>query len=294
MVLFNHAARQMAAKIVYYGPGLCGKTTNLATVYQKTSAKARGEMVSLNTDTDRTLFFDLLPMDMGEVWGFRTKLQLYTVPGQVFYDATRKLVLKGADGVVFVADSQAQMLEANKESLRNLEANLRALGLEPGDVPLVFQWNKRDLSHLTPVDVLEQELNPGGRPSFCSVASEGTGVFETLKGITRLTLVHLKERHFTPKGAPVEAEPRPELPAKREVPAPALRGKLSTPAPLKPKVHVPVPRPVTPTVVAPPKVPLPRVNRPLPAIRAAAPAPKPAAVRTVKLALVRDPEATLV
>ncbi len=298
MVLFNHAARQMAAKIVYYGPGLCGKTTNLATVYQKTSAKARGEMVSLNTDTDRTLFFDLLPMDMGEVWGFRTKLQLYTVPGQVFYDATRKLVLKGADGVVFVADSQAQMLEANRESLRNLEANLRELGLEPGQVPLVFQWNKRDLSHLTPLEDLERELNPEGRPSFCSVASEGTGVFETLKGITRLTLVHLKERHFTPKGMPVEVEPQLDpLPVPRTAPepaGPALRGRLSAPTVMKPKISVAVPRPAAPIVAAPPKVPLPRVQRPLPVIRATAPSPKPPVIRTLKLALVCDPEATAV
>lgn len=262
MVLFNHAARQMAVKIVYYGPGLCGKTTNLATVYQKTSTKARGEMVSLNTDTDRTLFFDLLPMDMGEVWGFRTKLQLYTVPGQVFYNATRKLVLKGADGIVFVADSQAQMLDANRESLRNLEANLRELGLH--DIPMVFQWNKRDLSHLTSVEVLERELNAPGCLSFCSVACEGTGVFETLKGISRLTLTHLKERHFTAKGSLIESsEPAPKPPAGTQPQEPetgaALRGRLSLPAPLLPKVCIPVvaPRPLAPT----PKVVVPTMPR---------------------------------
>jgi mutual gliding-motility protein MglA len=256
MVLFNHAAHQMAAKIVYYGPGLCGKTTNLSSIYGKTSSKARGEMVSLNTDTDRTLFFDLLPMDMGMIWGFRTKLQLYTVPGQVFYNSTRKLVLKGADGVVFVADSQAQMLEANRESLRNLAANLEELGMDIRTIPLVFQWNKRDLSNLVPVEELEQELNPKHLPSFCSVASAGTGVFETLKGIARQTLMHVKERHFTSAGAPVEEpEPKPEpipVPPKKTVPEmkPALRGKLSIQAPHKPMVSVPAPRirPVPPPV----------------------------------------------
>src|SRR5512145_3508819 len=138
MVFFNHATRQMTAKIVYYGPGLCGKTTNLNTIYGKTSQKARGEMVSLNTETDRTLFFDLLPMDVGVIGGFKTKLQLYTVPGQVFYNSTRKLVLKGVDGIVFVADSQVPMLDANKESLQNLRENLAEIGLSVDDTPLVL------------------------------------------------------------------------------------------------------------------------------------------------------------
>jgi signal recognition particle receptor subunit beta len=192
MVFFNHATRQMTAKIVYYGPGLCGKTTNLNTIYGKTSQKARGEMVSLNTETDRTLFFDLLPMDVGMVGGFKTKLQLYTVPGQVFYNSTRKLVLKGVDGIVFVVDSQTPMLDACKESYQNLEENLRELGLVLGDIPTVFQWNKRDLRNVLPVEELEAAFNPRGLPSFQSVASDGTGVFETLRGITKLSLSHIK------------------------------------------------------------------------------------------------------
>lgn len=215
MVFFNHATRQMTAKIVYYGPGLCGKTTNLNTIYAKTSQKARGEMVSLNTETDRTLFFDLLPMDVGVVGGFKCKLQLYTVPGQVFYNSTRKLVLKGVDGIVFVADSQTPMLDANKESLQNLVDNLKELGLDLGQIPMVFQWNKRDLKNVVPVDRLESELNAKRLPSFQSVASDGTGVFETLRGITKLALSHIKQHHFQETGS----HEAPEVPA-RPQPAP--------------------------------------------------------------------------
>ncbi len=207
MVFFNHATRQMTAKIVYYGPGLCGKTTNLNTIYGKTSTKARGEMVSLNTETDRTLFFDLLPMDVGMVGGFKTKLQLYTVPGQVFYNSTRKLVLKGVDGIVFVVDSQIPMLDASKESLQNLEENLKELGLNLGDIPTVFQWNKRDLKNIVPVEQLEKELNPKGLPSFQSCAQDGTGVFETLRGITKLSLTHIKTHVLGETTAPPPTNP---------------------------------------------------------------------------------------
>lgn len=237
MVFFNHATRQMTAKIVYYGPGLCGKTTNLNTIYGKTSQKARGEMVSLNTETDRTLFFDLLPMDVGVVGGFKTKLQLYTVPGQVFYNSTRKLVLKGVDGIVFVADSQVPMLDANKESLQNLEANLRELGLSLRDIPMVFQWNKRDLKNIVSVEDLERELNPSHHLSFQSNAQEGMGVFETLRGITKLALTHIKSHHFGETN-PAREEP---VPVRRETPvAPALQGAAyaaavtSAPTPIKP------------------------------------------------------------
>ena len=208
MVFFNHATRQMTAKIVYYGPGLCGKTTNLNTIYGKTSQKARGEMVSLNTETDRTLFFDLLPMDVGMVGGFKTKLQLYTVPGQVFYNSTRKLVLKGVDGIVFVVDSQTAMLDACKESWQNLEENLRELGLNLGDIPSVFQWNKRDLRNVVPVEELEAVFNPKGLPSFQTVASDGTGVFETLRGITKVSLYHIKTHVL---GETTVPSPQPEL-----------------------------------------------------------------------------------
>jgi len=209
MVFFNHATRQMTAKIVYYGPGLCGKTTNLNTIYGKTSQKARGEMVSLNTETDRTLFFDLLPMDVGMVGGFKTKLQLYTVPGQVFYNSTRKLVLKGVDGIVFVVDSQTAMLDACKESYQNLEENLRELGLNLGDIPTVFQWNKRDLRNVVPVEELEAVFNPKGAPSFQSVASDGSGVFETLRGITKLALFHIKTNVLGESQAPAASVPSP-------------------------------------------------------------------------------------
>jgi signal recognition particle receptor subunit beta len=215
MVFFNHATRQMTAKIVYYGPGLCGKTTNLNTIYGKTSQKARGEMVSLNTETDRTLFFDLLPMDVGMVGGFKTKLQLYTVPGQVFYNSTRKLVLKGVDGIVFVVDSQTPMLDACKESYQNLLENMKELGIEVSAIPVVYQWNKRDLKNVVPVEELERTFNERGLPSFQAVASDGSGVFETLRGITKLALAHIKAHHLGetagPKAAP--APPPPAAPA---------------------------------------------------------------------------------
>ncbi|HEY3269947.1 MAG TPA: GTPase domain-containing protein [Geothrix sp.] len=216
MVFFNHATRQMTAKIVYYGPGLCGKTTNLNTIYGKTSQKARGEMVSLNTETDRTLFFDLLPMDVGMVGGFKTKLQLYTVPGQVFYNSTRKLVLKGVDGIVFVVDSQVPMLDACRESWLNLDENLRELGLNLQDIPVVFQWNKRDLKNVVPVEELETVFNPRGMPSFQSVASDGPGVFETLRGITKLALSHIKTHVLGEPQAAAPGPPAPSAPAPRE------------------------------------------------------------------------------
>ena len=195
MVFFNWATMQMAAKIVYYGPGLCGKTTNLSHIYAKTAPGSRGEMVSLETESDRTLFFDLLPLEVGKVGGFRTRLQLYTVPGQVFYNTTRKLVLKGVDGVVFVADSQRPMAQANTESLQNLADNLRELGLDLDSIPLVFQYNKRDLKNILSVDELNDALNgEGNRSFFEAIAVDGAGVFETLKSITKLTLRSLRHR----------------------------------------------------------------------------------------------------
>lgn len=211
MVFFNWATMQMAAKIVYYGPGLCGKTTNLSFIYAKTSPGSRGEMVSLETETDRTLFFDLLPLEVGKVGGFRTRLQLYTVPGQVFYNTTRKLVLKGVDGLVFVADSQRPMSEANLESFRNLEENLRELGVDFAATSLVLQYNKRDLRNILSVDELNQLLNPHGKYEFFeAVAPEGVGVFETLKAITKQTLKALRRRMAAQEGAgPVVQAPAP-------------------------------------------------------------------------------------
>lgn len=206
MVFFNYATMQMAAKIVYYGPGLCGKTTNLQHVYNKTSPQSRGEMVSLETETDRTLFFDLLPIEAGVIGGFKTRLQLYTVPGQVFYNTTRKLVLKGADGIVFVADSQAPMLEANLQSLRNLRTNLEELGLDLDELPLVIQLNKRDLPNVLPVSELEKQLNPdGSREVVEASAVRGEGVFETLKLVSKLTLKGLRSRMTGEKELPSKA-----------------------------------------------------------------------------------------
>jgi signal recognition particle receptor subunit beta len=195
MVFFNYATMQMAAKIVYYGPGLCGKTTNLHHIYAKTSPQSRGEMVSLETETDRTLFFDLLPIDVGVIGGFKTRLQLYTVPGQVFYNTTRKLVLKGVDGIVFVADSQRAMLDANVESLKNLRENLAEIGTNLDEIPLVLQLNKRDLPNIAPVEMMLDAMDPERKAEHVeSVASAGTGVFETLKQISKLTLRTLRRR----------------------------------------------------------------------------------------------------
>src|SRR5689334_15727533 len=193
MVFFNYATMQMAAKVVYYGPGLCGKTTNLHHIYGRTAPGSRGEMVSLETETDRTLFFDLLPLDVGIIGGFKTRLQLYTVPGQVFYNTTRKLVLRGVDGIVFVADSQRAMKDANVESFQNMESNLKEIGLTAQEIPLVLQFNKRDLSNILPVPELLDSLDPSRHFSHLEASAlRGDGVFETLKEISKLTLKSLK------------------------------------------------------------------------------------------------------
>jgi signal recognition particle receptor subunit beta len=194
VVFFNYTTMQMTAKIVYYGPGLCGKTTNLQAIHQKTAPRSRGEMVSLETETDRTLFFDLLPLDVGVIGGMKVRLQLYTVPGQVFYNATRKLVLKGVDGVVFVADSQVAAEDTNIESLSNLKVNLAELGLSVDQIPIVFQFNKRDIRNIQPVEVLNEALNPGGAPFFEAAALHGVGVFETLKAISRLAIASVRKK----------------------------------------------------------------------------------------------------
>lgn len=215
VVFFNYSTMQMTAKIVYYGPGLCGKTTNLQHIHRKTAPRSRGEMISLETETDRTLFFDLLPLDVGIIGGMKVRLQLYTVPGQVFYNATRKLVLKGVDGIVFVADSQVAMLDANVESLRNLEVNLAELRLDPRQLPMVFQYNKRDLRGIHSLDRLNATLNPSGFPSFEAAARHGLGVFETLKSISRLALASVRRKlseDVELRGASSVGEP-PEAPA---------------------------------------------------------------------------------
>lgn len=275
MVFFNWATMQMAAKIVYYGPGLCGKTTNLSYIYSKTAPTSRGEMVSLETETDRTLFFDLLPLEVGKVGGFRTRLQLYTVPGQVFYNTTRKLVLKGVDGVVFVADSQRPMADANVESFHNLRDNLQELGIDFDSVPLVLQYNKRDLKNILSVEELNAALNAEGKYAyFEAIATQGVGVFETLKTITKLTLKTLRARMAAQEtraeevrpsavAAPPPPPPQPTAPPKasfsadrlataveQELPPPPVVEALTEPVP-PPAEELPESAVVSPPVEAP-------------------------------------------
>ncbi len=192
MPFINYAHREITCKLVYYGPGLGGKTTNLQWIFDKTSSDAKGKMVSLATESERTLFFDLLPLNLGTIRGFTTRFQLYTVPGQIFYDASRKLILKGADGVCFVADSQAARYDANIESIRNLLTNLKENGLDFSTIPYVLQLNKRDLPTALPADQLARVLRLKAEPVIEAVAPKGVGVFETLKALVRETLVRLK------------------------------------------------------------------------------------------------------
>lgn len=199
MVSINYAFKEISCKIVFYGPGLSGKTTNLQYVHQKVPPKTRGELISLATDQDRTLYFDFLPVDIGEIHGFSVKFQLYTVPGQVYYNATRKLVLRGVDGLVFVADSQKSKMDENIESCQNLVENLTEYGYELEKLPLVFQYNKRDLSDTSSVDELERVLNPKGLRYFEAVATQGVGVFDTLKCISKLVLDLAKGKKVVPE-----------------------------------------------------------------------------------------------
>jgi signal recognition particle receptor subunit beta len=203
MVVFNYSTRELTTKVVYYGPGLCGKTTNLQFIYDHMPQGVRGKMLSLATKSDRTLFFDFLPIDLGTIQGMKTKVQLYTVPGQVFYNETRRLVLKGADGVVFVADSQENMIEANLDSLRNLEENLQAHGMSMADTPHVLQFNKQDLPNALPVDVLNEKLNKYNAPFYEAIATTGVGVQETLRHITKLVLLKLNDKYGKEKGSGV-------------------------------------------------------------------------------------------
>ena len=193
MSFINYMAREINCKIVYYGPGLCGKTTNLQYIYERSSPDSKGKMISLATETERTLFFDFLPLALGEIRGFKTRFYLYTVPGQVFYDASRKLILKGFDGVIFVADSQHARIEANQESVDNLRTNLAEQGYQLDKVPYVMQYNKRDLPDIATVEELREALNPLGVPEFEAVARTGVGVFDTLKATAKLVLTELKK-----------------------------------------------------------------------------------------------------
>ena len=192
MSLINYMAQEINCKIVYYGPGLCGKTTNLQYIYERTNPDAKGKMISLATETERTLFFDFLPLSLGEIRGFKTRFHLYTVPGQVFYDASRKLILKGVDGVIFVADSQIERLEANQESMENLRTNLAEQGYSLEKIPFVIQYNKRDLPNTVPVEELRELLNPMRVPDYEANARAGNGVFDTLKAVSKLVLTELR------------------------------------------------------------------------------------------------------
>ena len=193
MSFINYASREINCKIVYYGPGLCGKTTNLQFIYNKTAEESKGKMISLATETERTLFFDFLPLALGEIRGFKTRFHLYTVPGQVFYDASRKLILKGVDGIVFVADSQEERFDANIESMENLKDNLEEQGFDLEKLPFVIQYNKRDLPNVSSMEELSNLLNPRKVPELEGCAMSGEGVFETLKAVAKLVLNDLKK-----------------------------------------------------------------------------------------------------
>ncbi len=261
MVLFNYSTKELTAKVVYYGPGLCGKTTNLQWIHEKLPIKNKGKMLSLATETDRTLFFDFLPIELGTIRGMKTRIQLYTVPGQVFYNATRRMVLKGADCVVFVADSQEPVLEANLESFENLRQNLEANEIDPDEIPMVFQYNKRDLPNALPLEILNERINPRGL-TFCeAVALRGHGVEETLKAATTMVFRSLASKY----GAPVE-------PGTDPIAAAGTPPLVAKPQPRPQPAPPPAPPPATRAAPQPP----PRSTVPVPPPRPAAPPPPPA------------------
>lgn len=231
MVLFNHATREMTAKIVYYGPGLCGKTTNLLVIFDKLDPKSKGKMLSLATKTDRTLFFDLLPVDIGKVGNFNLKIQLYTVPGQVFYNETRKLVLKGADAVVFVADSQPSMVESNRESFANLMDNLADNEVDPDTLPIVIQYNKRDIPGVLPVEKLQTSLGFEDYAFMEASAIKGEGVMETFKLVSKITAKHLIGKL---QGKPAKPETKKAAKKSAAVPLPPTASRMQRDEPVPP------------------------------------------------------------
>jgi hypothetical protein len=259
MVLFNYATKELTAKIVYYGPGLCGKTTNLQFIHGNLPETVKGKMLSLATKTDRTLFFDFLPLDLGEIRGMKTRVQLYTVPGQVFYNETRKLVLKGVDGVVFVADSQKEMIDPNVESFKNLEENLKTHGVALAELPHLVQFNKRDLPKLASIEELNRAVNKYNAPFYESVATTGIGVKDTLNAITKLVLLHLTKKYgsgvATPEPQPVAVAAAAEAPARAtRSRAPAAAGKGGS----RSRETAPPPRVARPEPVAEEEAPAPR------------------------------------
>jgi signal recognition particle receptor subunit beta len=288
VVVVSYSGKEINAKLVYYGAGLSGKTTNLEAIYEAVPDSSRGKMVSMKTQSDRTLFFDLLPLDLGEIMGFRTRFLLYTVPGQVFYNATRKLVLKGADAIVFVADSEVGKMEENKDSLGNLKANLAEYKLSLDETPWVIQYNKRDLPNVYTLDELNKELNPGGKvPVFEAVATQGKGVFETFRGISHLLMEKVtKDLRRGPAAAAAarstEASAAPQAPPRpAAVPPPPPPAPAPTRAPQRdPLEPSPMIRQTDSSVLEygrelslPDQIP---PSRPAPA----APAPAPVATRT--------------
>ena len=232
MVLFNYSTRELTAKVVFYGPGLCGKTSNLQYIYENLPKDvSRGKMLSLATKTDRTLFFDFLPIDLGTIRGMKTRIQLYTVPGQVFYNSTRKMVLKGADGVVFVADSQAKMMDANIESFANLEENFTEQGMHLDQMPLVLQFNKRDLPNLASIEELNAQLNKYNAPFYEAIAISGIGVHDTLKAATKLVLNSLTNKYRLDKQGAGKASDQPAAPAATAPPVVAAPPPVPQPVP---------------------------------------------------------------
>jgi mutual gliding-motility protein MglA len=256
MVMINRATKEITFKVVYYGPGLCGKTTNLEKVYESANPKNKGKLLTVATETDRTLFFDFLPMELGTIRGMKVRVQLYTVPGQVFYDATRRIVLRGSDGVVFVADSQRIMMDANVESLQNLKSNLKLNSLDPDTVPLVLQYNKQDLPDVATREEIDARLNWRDVPTFLSVAIQGTGVNETLKKIIELVIRKLQAADASFSGR--------EAPAQEEAPAKPAEAPPPAPEPTPPPMPVIPPPPPTPPPPLPP--PLPPAKPPLPEV----------------------------
>jgi signal recognition particle receptor subunit beta len=299
MVLFNYSTKELTAKVVYYGPGLCGKTTNLQWIHEKLPIKNKGKMLSLATETDRTLFFDFLPIEIGTIRGMRTRIQLYTVPGQVFYNATRRMVLKGADAVCFVADSQEAMLDANLESYENMRQNLEANEIDADEIPVVLQYNKRDLPNALPIEILNERMNPLNAPFYEAVAVKGVGVEDTLKAVTKLVFKSLSVKYGDgaqapaapgrAPGPPRSSPPPPPRPASAPPVVPSHDDLLSelelgTPAPIEESFDVDGNTPVgspSPAALRAALTPRPPVgtpgSRPQPAPAAPAPAaPRPA------------------
>jgi signal recognition particle receptor subunit beta len=292
MVLFNYSTKELTAKVVYYGPGLCGKTTNLQWVHEKLPIKNKGKMLSLATETDRTLFFDFLPIEIGTIRGMKTRIQLYTVPGQVFYNATRRMVLKGADAVVFVCDSQEAMLDANLESYENMRQNLEANEIDPDELPVVFQYNKRDLPNALPIEIMNERMNPSNSPFYEAIAVKGIGVEDTLKAVTKLVFKSLSIKYGdgavapSPPGrapGPPRTSPPPPSAPPGFTPVPPtyseddlLSGLAGEPAPPPPAPRAQRPASLPPIEFEDEEPAVAARPAPVPRARAVASAPRPA------------------